>query len=613
MDDAMGGRMRLARREDGAVAVLTAITLSLVITAVAMGVDIGAQVFTERRIESIVDLVAYDAGQAIGNHRDPAQNTYDNAWAYATNSATNNGFAYSDTAAGNAMSLELGLADPVTKVFTPFPATASAAVQATANAVRVTGSMRTNYAFMPGNPISTARSVVMIRPKSQSGCVPGSTCSNTCASACAGCAPAACGGCPSTGCSCAPVACWSIANAGMSLGSTMASYDSSRSALLGAVMGGLLHGSVSFDATGYNGLATGSVVLGRLWTELGLNVGSADEVLNTTITLRRLLQAESDVLRRSGDTASVSAANALAAMSTSTDGSLGFTFGDLLDIGMNQASSVASASINVLSLAAAAAEVANGTSLLTFNVPVSLPGVTSATMSMSMIQRPVFAFGAAGQDAAGNWFTHARTAQTRMQLTMNLATPITVGVVSVPLTLPVYIAAGSADSDLTSIACQTINTDSVVGVTARTSALTASIGTVSAGAMANPGAEPTPATATLANVAGVVTVTASGSQSVAGSSTNVTFNGAYAARSQHVGPTAIDLHTLATTATITASGTLFAASAVTQTRTQIDTALSGLDANLLNPLGKIGLGLAIAGSDVGNPSADCLYGSLIAS
>ena len=571
------------------MAVLAAITLTLAITATAMSVDIGHQVNTERRLEGVVDLAAQDASEAIGNRRDPAQNPYTQAYGYATQNATNNSFDYANSAAGNAFTVELGIADPNTKVFTPFPDGASVAVLETANAVRVTGTTKTNYAFMPGSGATTAQSVVLIQTK------------KTCCTA------------PCTG-ACGPACCITPtqqAAAAFSIGSDLGSYSSSAS-LLNPVLGGFLGGSVNLSAVSYTGLASADVTLGKLWTQLGLDAGSTTDVLNTGVTVANLLQAEADLLNAQGDAASVAAATSLLAMKQAADPSLQFTFGDILDLGVNTPGSAADSSLNVLSLASAAAEVANGAHAITFNLPVSVPGVTSGTVTMSMVEAPVLAAGPAQQAPNGNWLTTAHTGQARLYLNLNLANGITVGTTTVPVRLPVYVEAGSADAQLTDIACEQINTNSTVTVATQTQALSAYIGDVSSSAMSNTSTPVTVSPATMASAAGLVTVTGYGTTTVAGSSSNLTFNGTYSSRVQHTGATSITLHNLSSSSNFTVSPIgLSTATVATQLHTLTDPVLSNIETLVLDPLAATPLGITLGGADVANPSADCLYGQII--
>lgn len=582
-----GSWRRIVDKEQGAITVFAGITLSLVITATALAVDIGHQVYTERRLDSVVDMAVHDAGQAIGNRRDPTRSAYDVALQFAQESALRNDFTYDAVAAGNSLILELGMADETTKVFTPFPPGTPAAVLETANALRITATTKTNFAFMPGSAPANSSAIVLLKTKCTTNCNP-----NVCPTGTAACE-------------------YKIANAAVSLGSRLASFNS-RDSVLNAVLGGLVGGNVSLSAASYDGLAATDVSLGAIWTELGLDAGSSSEVLETQVTLADLIQAQIDVLTAQGDAASLEAAMSLQALKTATGGNLRYTFDQILDLGLATPGSAADATVNVLSLLSVAAEASNGTNAVTFGLPVSIPGVASGTVSMVVVETPVIAVGPAEQDSLGNWVTHARTGQARMFLNLTLANGITIGTTSAPIRLPLYIEGGTAQADLTSISCQTINTDSTTTVDTETTALTAYIGDVTQGSMSNPSTPPTPAPAQLVNVASLVTVTGYGMHSVAGVEELITFAGLYDDRVEHIGATTLSLDSLSSSSDITVSPLgLTTATVEGQVRAAIDPVLAQIESALLAPLSTTPLGLTFGGAEVANPSADCLYETLI--
>jgi uncharacterized membrane protein len=588
---------KLGRREDGAIAVLAGLMLTVVIAATALAVDIGHQVYTERHLSSIVDLAALDAGHAIGNRREAGRSAYDVAYQYATESMTRNEFDYTLTDEGNSITLELGIGNSATKTFTPFPVGTSAAVLETANALRITATTATNFAFMPGTAGATKSAVVFIEPKTSTGTGTGSGCTNA-----ALCPPA---------CTTAALCEYKKANAAISVASTLGSY-SSRNSFMNAALGGLVGGSISLTAVSYDGLASAEVTLGAIWTKLGLDAGSVSDVLTSQISLVDLMQAQIDILTAQGGAANLSAATALTTIRNATSASLHFTFQDLLDLGLSVPGSAADATVNVLTLTTVAAQVANGSNAVTFNMPVAVPGVASGLIRMAFIEPPVIAVGAAEQDAQGNWVTHARTAQARIFLDMTLASGITVGTTSVPVRLPLYIEAGRASADLTSIGCQTNNINSTTTVAATSDALAAYIGDVSSGAMSNSSQTPTPTSASIMNAGGLVTVTGLGSLTAASSSGTFNFSGAYPSRVQHLGVSSLSLSNLAATANFSVSPTgLTTATTIAQIRALFAPVLTQVEALVLKPLAATPLGITLGGADIANPSADCQYERLI--
>lgn len=226
--------------ERGAVIVLVALTVSVLVTATAFTVDLG-RISTERRnLQKTADVAALDLSRRIDG-RTAGEILADPEWDAALQaSLARNGFD------GGTQTVALGSWDPRTEAFTP----ASAAQVPTA--VRVELGSTVDFAFAPGSS-SPSRSAVAAQ----------------------------------------------TASAGHQVGSFAARLDTGRSALLGALVGDALGVTVA----GYDGLAGAQVSLPLLLDELGLSVGDVDEVAATDVTVAQLVQAEADVLRRQGDLA----------------------------------------------------------------------------------------------------------------------------------------------------------------------------------------------------------------------------------------------------------------------------------------------------------------------
>src|SRR5438093_13023268 len=91
-----------------------------------------------------------------------------------------------------------------------------------------------------------------------------------------------------------------------SVASTVVSLDTPTSPLLNSVLKGMLGSAVNLNLVSYQGLAAGSVTLGPIWTALGL--GTADQILNSQVSVRNFLNATATALNNQGDPASVNAA-----------------------------------------------------------------------------------------------------------------------------------------------------------------------------------------------------------------------------------------------------------------------------------------------------------------
>lgn len=360
---------------------------------------------------------------------------------------------------------------------------------------------------------------------------------------------------------------------------------------------------VSFNAAEYSGLAGAEVALGDLWLALGL--GSSDEVANSTVTVADAFDAMASALNAQGDTAS---ATAMQDQKASIKAGSSFSFGEVIDIGAASPNEVAGAQVNVLRMISLMATAANGNGLVSATLPVTIPGVASVTVKMGVIEPPQIAIGPARTDALGDWVTQARTAQTRMQFTLVLATPLTVAGQTFQVTLPVYLASGGADGSLTGIDCQTPLSDSPATVHVDTAASSGNVGNVGDSQLV--GGPVTVGTATLVSHA-LLTVTGSSSYSVAPSSHDLTFVGPFDRAPQTVGISNTQLDQLAAGLTVTATPSLglglgvSAATIATQVRTLITPVVEALDTTLVDALMATPMGFHFAGADVSNLALNC--------
>lgn len=373
----------------------------------------------------------------------------------------------------------------------------------------------------------------------------------------------------------------------------------------------MLGAGVNLSAVGYNGLAAGSVSLGAVWTQLGL--GTTDQIMNSQVNYRNFLNAMATVLNNQGDPSSVTAASYLGTLSAQVNSSTNFKFGDMLEVVSGDPTQAAGAKLDVLQMVGMAASVANGSNLLNMTLPITIPGVTTTTMKLGLIEKPKIATGPARKDASGNWVTKAHTGQVRLQLDLTLTQRLTVLLSQGTVHLPVYLEAAGATGELTNIRCAIPHTNSDITVRTTTQPVTAKVGTATDPSLTSTGvATVNPgqivSMAGLVNVTGTATATmASGVQDLiirllqtltAGSS-SVSLAG------QLVSSLALQVQVLGLgiNATTVANNTLAILNPV----------LSVLDSSLLTPLKRAlgSLGIAIGGADVTNLDEGCGYRRLI--
>jgi uncharacterized membrane protein len=551
-------RRRLLCEQRGAISILAALSLLFVIASAAMTVDIGQATWMKRDLQKTLDLVSLDAVRAVGD-RQAAGDCEALATQFARESAENNGFDYDSAALGNNMEVTLGVADAKTKFFTPF---AEGAVDcATANAVMIEGWTRSDNRFMPGNIGLDTLAIAMMDGK-----------------------------------------------ATFSLGSKTVAFDATTTPIHNAVLGQMLGGTVSLSAVGYNGLAAATVEMDDVWTNLGL--GTTSQILNSEVTFGQLLDATIDALNDQGDPSSVYAASVLGTLKAQIDQSTHFKFGDLLEAASGDPGDAANAKVDVLNLIGAAATVANGTNLLNLTVPITIPGVTTTTMKLGVIEAPKWCW----RCRVGH--PTVQTGQVRMNLDMTLTQKLTLGLLLPQGTvhLPVYLEAGGATGDLQKIDCNEPFEDSTITVRTATQPVTAKIGYATDSTLNDPTVSADVRAGNIVSVAGLVNVTGTATSIMPGGLTDLLIElyQTLTAGSSGVSVSAGLLSDLQLTVSIL-GGALNATVVGNNTLAILTPVLTTLDSTLLTPVkNAIGsLGLSLGAADVTNHWQECTGRRLI--
>lgn len=465
-------RLLRRRRPDdrGAFLILGAVFASVAVVAAALAVDIGSLVLEKRSNQRTADMAALDAVRGLEAATTPRLNAESNA----VRSASRNGFVVdsgtrtcglTDTGAtftsGDAqktMLVEVGkmLANASGgEDFVPIGCPLSALTELlsvdAADAVRVTLSSPVGFSFVHGSKREQATAVAKLHSGSTSSTV----------------TSIVTGGGSSTP---------STSAAGVRVGSRVAAIDSSRSAVLNSILAKVFAPTgtppaVNVTAVGYQGLANAQVSLADLATALGLSAGSVDQVLGAQITYQQLLAATATVLSNQGDSAAAATVNGI---SQSIPASFvppvnqTITLGQLGDLAASSdpfnGSSVSNTKFDVLELVRGGAVLADGDHFVSTPIPgsISIPGVASGTVEVSIIEAPQASWGPVG--------TSAHTAQLRT--TLKLTIPINlVGIGVLNLQVPVVLEGGGADGTITAITCDptyTSVTSVTIGAVART-------------------------------------------------------------------------------------------------------------------------------------------------
>jgi uncharacterized membrane protein len=385
-------RGRAQRSERGAILVLSAAGMVIALIASALAIDIGRLAQSAREDQKVADLAALDAIRGL-----PA--TFQTL---AEESALRNGFPLGT--AGYSIAAVEGT--KVNGACQNVPGAGSACVT-------VTSPHKNNFPFVGGRNSMTRAGLASKAGLAQ-----------------------------------------------FSVGSYVANLDTNDAAALNKVMTAFLGNSsaINLTAVGYQGLAGGTVSLADL-VAADPTLGSPNDLLTSSVSVRRLALATVTALNNKGDAASLAARTPLATFASTINSSLMVKLSDIVAVQQpaNPGSAAAQAQFNVLDLIGGSAQAAVADGAHFVNVPnltVSVPGLASASLKITVIEKPrISAMGPAYYDTAtGKWATTAQTAQVKVELNSH----ITVGtclITCVDLTMPLSVSAAKATGSLTAIRC----------------------------------------------------------------------------------------------------------------------------------------------------------------
>jgi uncharacterized membrane protein len=462
---------RLRQDQRGAVAVIMALMLTGLVAAAAMAVDLGLMHDRWSRLRGAVDVAALSATYNLASPSDTA-----------TNALAGNGFPgtlVSATTGNYAGSASVASAARFTAGATPM------------NAVKVVAATTSPVLF---GRLFTSSPTLPLR---------------------------------------ASAVATRVDLAGLSAGTTLISVDSNQSAILNSLLGGLLGSSVNLSAVSWQALlnttVTAAQLLPGLATQVGLSAGTTyGQLANASLTMGQIARAALAALNAGGTSSgtAVDALNGLIAASGTAQVPLVY----LLDVtawknepvGIAPLASALNAQVNLFTLLSDASQiVSGGGKTITLSPVINLSGVASIKIQTSIGEpkqsTPYLTFSSVG--------TSVHTAQVRTLITINLL-PLTVtGLPLLNIVLPVYIEAASGTATISAISCgANPKTDATVTATGKTGLGVVYVGTVSSDAMADFTKTPTVSPATLVNILGVITATASsGPNTILSGSGSLTF------------------------------------------------------------------------------------------
>jgi uncharacterized membrane protein len=243
------------------------------------------------------------------------------------------------------------------------------------------------------------------------------------------------------------------AMAAFSVGSRLARLDGG---LLNAILGGLTGSQISLDVMDYDALLASDIDLlsffGVLATQLDLQAATYDELLDAKVNVSQVAAALAGV-----EGLSARAVSALDALANRTDRpSAGdFSLSNLIDLGVLGAIPVGSslggldAKLDALQIIAAAAAIANGENQVHADLGAGIPGLLGASLDLAIGEPPQgsawFAIGDGGEIV--------RTAQTRLRLVVQIGGPG--GALGASIRVPLYLDLAYAEARLASVSCPT--------------------------------------------------------------------------------------------------------------------------------------------------------------
>jgi uncharacterized membrane protein len=214
----------------------------------------------------------------------------------------------------------------------------------------------------------------------------------------------------------------------ISIGSSLLSIDSSRSSLLNGLMTGVLGGGVNLSVASWQGLAKANLTLKELAAAAG--VATPGDLLSLHLTRNQALEILGDALDASGDAAEHALGNTLHTLAGIVDPhAKQITFGDVIGVEDTTEEIVGDLPINTLDLLTALSEdVAAGYPItLPIGVVPMLPviGAPSSVSGLTAILRigqpPQIGVGRPGYREDGTPRTVARTSQIFLQLNAAVA------------------------------------------------------------------------------------------------------------------------------------------------------------------------------------------------
>lgn len=458
----------------GNVSTIVALMLFAIIGCCAIAVDISSFYYQKRRLQSATDMAAIAAAGNISNAQEAA-----------TATLALNGFS-----ASTLQAIQYG-------IYTPDPTLSSQnrfvpSSQTMANAVRLTSQISA--------PMIFGRVLQVFQSTTSSGASSGSAIGSQPVSNSLAAAPTT----PSVVVINAAAVGSQNNLASFAIGSGLVSLNGG---VLNSVLGSLLGSNISLSVMDYHALASANIDLfsfsNALATRASMTAVTYNTLASGSFKTGDALGAVLDAANANPNVGS-GAIGALSTLAAAVQKS-SFNLAPIISYGpygdkMVGTSPAISVTASALQLVTAILQIANGTHQIQAALNANIPGIASASLTLSIGERPVgtsfVAVGAAGASV--------HTAQTRLLLTVQLVAAGQSALVN----LPVYIELASGTAQLSEITCASNDiTSSSVTLSVTPAVVDGWIGNVSNAQLSNFTSKPNPGPAMLLNVVNVAQVT----------------------------------------------------------------------------------------------------------
>ena len=208
----------------------------------------------------------------------------------------------------------------------------------------------------------------------------------------------------------------------LTIRSTLLTVDSTKSAALNALIGGLLGGKLQLNAVGWEGLINTNIsllsYLDALAIRMNVSAGNYDELLKTDASVGDLIQAAIDVIKIGGDAVKV-VINNLEAIKLIAPGTKILHLGDLLTIQNGTDKSALDVNLQLFNLIQGFVQLSNKYNAVAVELPVDVLGLLNITVKTKVIE-PAQISAIGNPKLIATQPIYVRTAQVRTLISVNL-------------------------------------------------------------------------------------------------------------------------------------------------------------------------------------------------